>query len=801
MNNYMECFDELLSAAEENASEERIKNILNDEKMKVCFQNKTFCSDFTALCIARDHAAGINAAKDIIDIDNTARYHGSISFFLPLLSGKNRRTAQLSCIDLAENSFGLNVDVFDGDKILGYNSMLYMFIVGDCSEALEKFLNTYRLMGVPDDSLSDYIRIAAKRKKTELIKLFTKRGFTVSAEDMKYLYERDEDYADILIESEIITLQSEADEAAENIEDETNCGDIQIIKNWTVKTDIDRIEFSGNVFDSLHGLPDGRFHSFEAAYCAELNDEEFIVCEKGSDNNAYILRFDEELKKGNERRNVSMEEIFSFCRSNTADYEKLADRLLSEGDSLSVPGIGYTSRTIQKEKKTEGKLCCKYYYHNKEKTMTRSVLNEKKGVPSFRMSGRDFYMCFDILAEVFDDIMKDKKPCEYTEKIRKMFDSEIGISEKESLIEMVFICLRYYASEGNYSETIKLLKEYGLDHGAMLGYDSTDFVFDLLNAESAEAKTIAYKRIKFRPDLNVFSIIPFFVGNIIGAIDESFEFRYFRSGDVSKILCWLAEKRERSAVLKLSRICGCIKDIDLFELALRSPNTVYDFIQNDFYRLVPDNLKKDGVVKSVDEMIRTLTYADFTKTGYFTLISNAYTFFDKKDLEFILSRMPKIKYVDARALNEIYRNEINYSHGAYDGKPEIACYFDRQFSENVHICGNDFAIHPTIKNELRSKLKNHRFTVSVYHLGDIILGLPKNFDFVLSHNIDMDKFIDDLIKSGNRRKIIAAVRHNILNESNIENIIEQAVEKHYYDTLKVIYRIFNLKDRKRYYDK
>lgn len=800
MNNYMECFDEILSAAEADFSEEEMRAVLNKEEIKECFRNETFCGDFIALCIARDHAAGINAARDAAGLDTGKKYPESISFFVPLLSGKRRRTAQLSCIELAENFCGLNAPNFRENNTLGYNSMLYMFIVGDCIEAIEKFLDVYMLMGTADDSLSDFIRIAAKRKKTEIIKLFAKRGFTVSEEDIEYLYDRDGEYADIIVESELITVHSDEDEFAEEDDEEAYSGDIQMIKNWTIKTDIDRIEVSGNVYDSQRELPDGRFCSFDAAYCAELNDDAFIVCEKGAhNNNAYILRFDEELKDAPSEHTARLEDIFEFCKNNTADHEKIADLLLSDGDSLVIQGINFSSRTIQKGEQPEGKPCYIYHCNNKEKTITRSVLNEKNktdGLPVFRMSGRDFYMCFDLLAEVLDGIIKDKPSCGYAEKIRKMLDAETGITEKHHIRNMIFTCLRYYASEGNYSDTLEILKEYVLDNGAMQNYDSTDFVFGLLNAESAEVKKIAYKRITFRPDLNVFSIIPFLVGNLICAVDESFETRCFRSEDVSKIICWLAEKRDRNAVFKFSRMCCRIKDTDLLELALRSPDTVYDFIQNNFYDTVSDNLKKDGVIKSIDEMIRTLAFLDITDTGYFTFISYAYIFFDKKDLEFILSRMPKIKYVSSRDLNDIYRNEANYCCRAYDGKPKIACYFDRLFSETVRVEGSDFTSRPMIKNELRSKLTNHRFTVTVYNLNDIVLGLPKNFDFELSRRINTEEFLRGLVKSEDRHRIIAAIRHNILNGKNVYRTIEYAVENHCYISLKTIYRIFNLKNRK-----
>lgn len=794
MTNYMECFDEILSAADAGASEEQMKNILNKDEIKACFQNNIFCGDFIALCIAKDYAAGINAARDAAGLDTEKEYPESISYFLPLLSGKRRRTAQLSCAELVENAFGLYAIVFGDDIKFGYNSMLYMFIVGDCTESIEKFLDIYALTGAADDSLSDFIRIAAKRKKTEIIKLFTSRGFTVSEEDIEYLYGRDAEYADTLIKNELIAVRSEP------YEEEEEGGDVQIIKNWTIKTDVDRIEVSGNIYDSLHGLPDGRFYTFEASYCAALNDDEFIVCEKGvKNNNSYILRYDGELKNDSHITTAKLDDIFEFCKNNTADYEKMAKLLLSEGDSLVIPGIGYSSRTVQNGEQPKGKRCYVYHYNAQEKKMTRffqNPKNEKCRVPGFRKCGREFYMCFDLLAEVFEDIMKDRPCCGYIGKIRKMLDADIGRTEKDNLTELIFTCLRYYASEENYSEAVGVLREYGLDYRPMPCYDSADRVFDLLNAESTEAKSAAYKRILFRPDLNVFSIIPYYAGNIIGSIDETFHLFYSHLNDASSIICWFAEKRDWNTVSKFANMFFRINDMDMLELALRSPDTVYDFIQNNFYHIAPDDLKRDGIIKSVDEMIKTLTYSDFAEVGYSTLISNAYIFFDKKDFEFILSRMPEIKYVGDGFLNEIYRNEIRYCRGAYDGKPEIAYYFDRHFAETVKISGNGFAFHPTIKNEMRSKLTNHRFIVTVHHLSDIMLGLPKNYVFALSEDVDTDEFLYELIKSENKHKIIAAIRHNILNEDNVRQFIEYAVENRYYSSLKAIYKVFNLIERK-----
>lgn len=773
MNIYMDCFDELLYAAKKKLPEEEIKNILNDDKMRHCFEHNTFCSDFISLCIAVNYDAGINAARDIIDMDGISG-GGSISFFLPLLSGRRPEAALLSCSDLAENLCGVGAGVLSCDRMLGYNSMLYMFIAGDCYEALEKFLDRYMLMGVPDNSLSEYIRIAAKHGKTGMLRLFADRGFTVTEEDT------DDTYAGSLMESAGVAVHTESREA--------DCGKVQIMRNWTVEADTDRITFSGNVYSTGSSLPDARFYSFEADCCMKLSDTEFIVSEKGSDNNSYILRFDEEIKK-DRGSSVLMEEIFTFCKNNTADNEGLAELLLSEGEALSVPGIGYAGRMLRKGEAAGDNLRCIYYLNAEEKTLTRSVMSEKKDVPSFRMSGRDFYKCFDMLTEVIGCIMKDQDPCTYIGMIGTMLRSEIGIREKDSITELIFTCLRYYACGENYRETAEVLKEYGLCHRSILCRSCVDRIFDFLNADSPEARKAAYRRIMFRPDINVFAAVPFIAAGIVGAMDNTPGTGHFRPEDAGKTVCWLAEKRDWSAVSVLSRM-GCrIKDMDMLELALRSPGSVYDFMQNNFYGLVPDRLKKDGAVKSIDELIRTLACFDHSDTDHFAMLSEAYMFFDREDFEFIVSRMSEIKYISERDLAAVYRNEINYCRCAYGSKPEIARYYDRLFSKNVHIAGSSFSVYPAIKKELRSKLTRHRFIVTVYHLTETVLGLPKNFELELSRSVDTEDFIRELVRNENSSMIVAAARHGIISNLNIGSTVRYAVENCCYRSLKTLYRI------------
>lgn len=793
MNNYIECFDDLLSAAENNLGEEDIKAILKGEKMRECIRDDTFRGDCTVMFIARDYAAGIRAAKSIKEFENSNNYSLDMPFFMPLLSGKNRRTAQLSCVTLAENFIGLYRG-YDNKRHLQYRSMLYMFIVGDCIEAADRFLKVYRFMDNRKDCLSEFIRIGAKRKKTEMLKLFTKYGFSISWEDMKYLYCRDKEYADFLIEEEIIKIQPETDADKEKTRVLDNKNKLPKIKNWNVKAKADRIEFTGNVYGSQKGQPDECFYSFEAANCVGLNEEEFAVYERGEENGCYILKFSDKIE-GYQAESVSIEEVLDFFQNNMADYDKLAELLLSRGDSLVIPGMGYTSRTVTKgEGDIKGdKPRCTYYYSCREKSVARSVEVKRKNVPTARMHGRDFYMCFDLLAEVLGCIMKDEKACVYADKIRKMFNSEIGIREKACLEELIFSCLRYYASEENYLQTEKLLYELGRSGGSI--YTSCDFLFMFLGLESDEARKEAFKRIELRPDLNIFAIVPLYVGNLMGSVYELFTYSYGLGSGIEKSVCYFAEKRNRKAVGELAQLCGRIENIDLLELALRSPDTVYDFLQNEFCFLVPDNFKKGGKIKDLREMTETIAFTYVCQISYFPNLSYAYTYFDKKDFELMISYLPEIKCISSRDLISVYKNEANYCTEAYDCKPDMAYYFDKLFGENVHVQNISYMSNDKIKGMLRAKLRNHRFIIECPQFEENYLSLPKNFVLTLPDDFDCDKYINELLKSGDRRKIINAARHNLLNKNNIERAIRTAVENNYYNGLKVLYRIFGLLSR------
>lgn len=790
MNNYIECFDDLLSAAENNLGEEDIKAILKGEKMRECIRDDTFRGDCTVMFIARDYAAGIRAAKSIKEFENSNNYSLDMPFFMPLLSGKNRRTAQLSCVTMAESFIGLYRG-YDNKKHLQYRSMLYMFIVGDCIEAADRFLQAYRFMDNRKDCLSEFIRIGAKRRKMEMLKLFAKYGFRISWEDMKYLYCRDKEYADFLIEEEIIKRQPEADADKEKIWIENNKSKIPAIKNWNVRAKADRVEFTGNVYGSQKGQPDGCFYSFEAASCVRLNEEELAVYEGGEENGCYILKFSDKIESY-QAGSASIEEVLDFYQNNRADYDKLAELLLSPGDSLVIPGIGYTSRTVKKEEGDikENKPRCTYYYSWREKSVVRSVEVKGKNVPTARMHGRDFYMCFDLLAEILGCIMKDERACVYADKIRKMFNSEIGIREKARLEELIFSCLRYYASEENYLQTAGLLCELGLSGGN--GYTSCDFLFMFLGLESNEAKAEAFKRIEFRPDLNVFAVVPLYAGNLMGSLYKLFSHSSGLGSGIDKSVCYFAEKRDRRAVGELARICGRIEDIDLFELALRSPNTVYDFLQNEFCFLVPDNLKKGRKIKDLREMVETIAFTYVCQTSYFPNLSYAYTYFDKKDFELMISYLPEIKCISNSDLISVYKNEANYCTEAYNCKPDMAYYFDRLLEENVHVQNISYMSNDKIKGMLRAKLRNHRFIIECPQFEENYLSLPKNFVLTLPDDFDCDKYINELLKSGDRRKIINAARHNLLNENNIERAIRTAAENNCYNGLKVLYRIFGL---------
>lgn len=125
----------------------------------------------------------------------------------------------------------------------------------------------------------------------------------------------------------------------------------------------------------------------------------------------------------------------------------------------------------------------------------------------------------------------------------------------------------------------------------------------------------------------------------------------------------------------------------------------------------------------------------------------------------------------------------------------MAYYFDRLLEENVHVQNISYMSNDKIKGMLRAKLRNHRFIIECPQFDENYLSLPKNFVLTLPDDFDCDKYINELLKSGDRRKIINAARHNLLNENNIERAIRTAAENNCYNGLKVLYRIFGLLSR------
>lgn len=99
--------------------------------------------------------------------------------------------------------------------------------------------------------------------------------------------------------------------------------------------------------------------------------------------------------------------------------------------------------------------------------------------------------------------------------------------------------------------------------------------------------------------------------------------------------------------------------------------------------------------------------------------------------------------------------------------------YSEKISDRVRIIGSSFRMIP----EFRHKLKNHEFIVEINSVNDLF-KLPKNFSLLCKAP---EKILNEVIVSQNRHDLIAAVRHGILNESNVDMTIGYAVENHLYN--------------------
>ncbi|MCM1381951.1 MAG: hypothetical protein NC192_08420 [Muribaculaceae bacterium] len=343
----------------------------------------------------------------------------------------------------------------------------------------------------------------------------------------------------MLIENGYITVQPPKNKNEPPI----NPDKCQEIKNWTITADIDKIEISGNVFNSCGGMANGSFCKFSPAYAEELNANEFIV---RTNTNFYILKYSEELKNNYVPNRVQPQNIIEYYQNNTVISGGLADAVLSEGDELKIPGVGYSEKTIRKGKRENGEKYFTYRYSAADKALYKCSpeKRQKIGKPVFRLCGRDFYSCFDRLGEIMECIISDNPFNEYSQKIREIFTLEIGEDEKRSLMEILYCTVRYYASPENYSEAVSLLKEYGLNYTDFMCRNSTNFIFDLFHANAPEVKREIFKRLSFRPDLNVFSIIPFMLGNILNR------------NNADNAVSYAVERRQYNMLKAIYRIFG-----------------------------------------------------------------------------------------------------------------------------------------------------------------------------------------------------------------------------------------------------